>query len=672
MEPFFKTSLCGWIAVALTLKALTCPAAQTPRTNAEAAKLFRDRIDPHWFAANHKFWYNVVDREHGSEFVLVDATNGTRAPAFDHLRLANALSRFTGATVKAGQFPFDRILFSEDEKSVQLLGEKRAWHCDLETYEIMDANAGESEKSTENGPPRPGRRRSRSPSSSNSPDGKWEAFARDHNLFVRNLETKEERALTKDADSKNSYARDAQRDRAIELEYETRDPESEAPQVFWSPDSRKLVAMRTRPGAQRKVYLVESSPKDQVQPKLQSYPYLKPGDEIPIHKPHLFDREAGHEIAINDALFANPWSITELRWSGDSSRFTFLYNQRGHQILRILAVNANNGGVQALVDEESKTFIDYAGKSFSEYLEETDEIIWMSERDGWNHLYLFDAKAGAVKNQITKGEWVVRGVERVDKEKRQIWFRGGGIRPGPDPYYVHYARVNFDGTGLIVLTQGEGTHSAQFSPDQRFLIDTWSRVDLAPVNELRRCNDGKLVCKLEEADVTLLMTNGWRPPTQFAAKGRDGQTDIYGIIHRPKNFDPDKRYPVIESIYAGPHSSFVPKSFRASYAQQKLADRGFVVVQIDGMGTSNRSKKFHDVCWKNLGDAGFPDRILWMKAAAHEYPYIDISRVGIYGGSAGGQSAFRALLPNGDFFKDGPSGCGFPAKRTAKNSVDDT
>jgi dipeptidyl aminopeptidase/acylaminoacyl peptidase len=290
----------------------------------------------------------------------------------------------------------------------------------------------------------------------------------------------------------------------------------------------------------------------------------------------------------------------------------------------------------------------------------------MSERDGWNHLYLYDAKTGRVKNQITKGPWVVRGVERADKEKRQIWFRAGGIRPGQDPYSVHYCRVNFDGSGLIVLTEGDGTHKIDFSPDQRYLIDSYSRVDMPPVTELRRSGDGKLVCELERADWNALLHTGWKAPERFTAKGRDGTTEIYGVIFRPTNFDAAKKYPVIEDIYAGPQDSFVPKRFAAFYSAQAMAELGFIVVQIDGMGTSNRSKKFHDVCWKNLADAGLPDRILWIRAAATRYPYFDLDRVGIYGGSAGGQSAAGAVMTHGDFYKAAVADCGCHDNRMDK------
>ena len=488
-------------------------------------------------------------------------------------------------------------------------------------------------------------REPRSPrSQAQSTDGKWSAFIKDHNLYVRNLETNEETVLTEDGTEEDAYS----------------------DQFHWSPDSTKLIVLRTRKGDDRKVYLIESSPDDQLQPKLHNYSYLKPGDRIPIDKPHLFHISEKRHIVIPDELFPNPWSISEIRWSPDSSRFTFLYNQRGHQVLRIIGVDATTGQPHAIIDEQSKTFIDYSGKQFSHYLDDTNEIIWMSERDGWNHLYLYDAETGSVKNQITRGRWVVRRVENMDEEKRQIWFQAGGIRPEQDPYYIHFCRVNFDGTGLVVLTRSNGTHDITFSPDRRFFLDRWSRVDLPPVTELRSTEDGKLIFELERADWSMLLATGWHPPERFVAKARDGKTDICGIIIRPSNFDPGKTYPVIEKIYAGPQGAFVPKSFGLQSREHAIAELGFIIVQIDGMGTSYRSKAFHDVCWKNLGDSGFPDRIPWMKAAAIKYPYMDLTRVGIYGGSAGGQSTLRALLAHGDFYKVGVADCGCHDNRMDK------
>lgn len=707
-----------------------------------ANKVFKTTLKANWFANNTKFWYRNDLADEAREFILVDAVAGKREPAFDHAKVAAALSNATGKDVKATHLPVERIEFSETEPTVLLRGSEKSWRLNLETYELVSGSgtvkpassvpvldgprpsqrtgeetsvtflnrteaavelfwigedgqrthyasipaggrheqhtfaghvwlaadkAGKpvavfeaadaagtaiidgSWKGRETQTPRGERRRGgqrsgRTGGNFESPDGKYVAFFKDHNLFIREPESGEEYSLSTDGSADDEYSG----------------------RVWWSPDSKRVVALRTKAGDDRKVYYVESSPKDQLQPKLHSYDYLKPGDRIPLAKPQLFDPDKRKHIALSDELFPNPWSITELRWEPDSSRFTFLYNQRGHQVMRVVAVNAESGEARAIVDEQCKTFFCYSSKQFLQHLPATKELIWMSERDGWNQIYLYDAETGKVKNQITHGDWVVRKVERVDEQNRQIWFTAGGIQPGQDPYYIHYCRVNFDGTDLTILTEGDGTHSVEFSPDRRFFVDTFSRVDLAPVHELRRAEDGKLVCELERADWSELLKTGWHAPERFVAKGRDGETDIYGIIVRPLNFDPNKKYPVIEDIYAGPHDSFVPKSFQAYLKMQRLAELGFVLVKMDGMGTSNRSKKFHDVCWKNIADAGFPDRIAWMKAAAAKHPEMDLTRVGIYGGSAGGQSSTGALLFHGDFYKVAVSDCGCHDNRMDK------
>jgi dipeptidyl-peptidase-4 len=504
--------------------------------------------------------------------------------------------------------------------------------------EINEQNGTSVEK------PQPEPRRRKTPSALISPDGKWRAVIRDYNVFLKNTETDSETPLTTSGKKEGAFG----------------EP------VFWSPDSKKLVVVRHEPGEEHKVYMVESSPTNQLQPKLHTIDYQKPGDRLAISKPHLFDITSAREIPLSDDLFNNPWSINEFRWDTDSSRFSFLFNQRGHQVLRVIGLDATSGHATAIIDERSPTFIDYSGKFFYHPVESTGEVIWMSERDGWNHLYLYDGKTGEVKSQITKGHWVVRDVDKVDAQSRQIWFRAGGLHPSQDPYYVHHARVNFDGTGLVFLTEGNGTHTVQYSPDRRFLVDAWSRIDQPPVNELRRVDDGKLVCQLETPDWSALQQSGWKTPEPFVAKGRDGKTDIYGVIYRATNLSSEKKYPIIENIYAGPHSSFVPKTFSLANRMQELAELGFIVVQIDGMGTGNRSKAFHDVCWKNLVDAGFPDRILWIKAAAAKYPYLDLSRVGIYGTSAGGQSALGGLLTHPEFYKAGVADCGCHDNRMDK------
>lgn len=482
-----------------------------------------------------------------------------------------------------------------------------------------------------------------------TPEGlgpKFEALIKDFNVFAKDPASGETFALSTDGSAEDPYDG----------------------RFFWAPDGTHLVALRTRKGGDRKVTYIESTPNDQLQPRIRTYDYLKPGDPIPLSRPRLFDAAARKEIPVDESLFANPWSAERFRWEADSSRFTFLYNQRGHTVMRVIAVDAASGAVSALINEEGPTFFDYAAKTFLHFTTK-GEILWMTERSGWNHLELHDA-AGKLIGPVTKGEWVVRSVERVDEEKRQVTFKAMGIRPGQDPYHIHLARVNFDGSGLTILTEGDGTHEVVASPSGEFLLDTYSRADQPPVTELRRASDGSLVLSLEKADWTPLLAAGWRAPERFVAKGRDGATDIWGLIHRPTNFDPAKRYPVVEAIYAGPHDQHVPKGFRGYSQCLEIAELGFVVVQIDGMGTNWRSKSFHDVAWKNLRDAGFPDRIAWMKAAAEKHPEIDLVNggrgVGIYGGSAGGQNAMAAVLWHGDFYKAAAADCGCHDNRMDK------
>jgi dienelactone hydrolase len=476
------------------------------------------------------------------------------------------------------------------------------------------------------------------PDTCNSFDGKWEAFIQDFNVFLKPVGKGEPVQLSFDGSEKNYYSLRT---------------------VAWSPDSKKLVAYHTRPGFDREIMYIESSPADQLQPKHMTVHYAKPGDPVDIAHPVLFDVASRAGIQIDNALFSHPYDITPPVWWKDGRAFTFEYNQRGHQAYKVIEVDANTGTPRALIDEETKTFFYYsnlgpgmsAGRKFRYDVNDGKEIIWASERDGWEHLYLYDGTTGKVKNQITKGDWLVRDVVHVDEAKRQIWFAAGGSIPGQDPYFTQYYRINFDGSGLTRLTDADGMHNVVFSKDYKYYVDTWQRVDLAPVAQLRRSDDQKVVLDLDKGDTSALLAAGFRPPLVFVAKGRDGKTDIWGTITKPLNFDPHKKYPVIENIYAGPQGSFVPKTFSAIAPDQALAELGFVVVHIDGMGTSNRSKAFHDVAWKNLGDAGFPDRILWHKAAAAKYPWYDISRVGIFGTSAGGQSALGALLFHPEFYK---------------------
>ena len=663
--------------------------AQPARADYQRALGLRDKLqglainvpEPiHWIGSMHRFWYrkSVLG---GHQFVLVDAETLAKQPAFDHERLAAALSAATGAKLGAVTLPFSEITFVDKEAAIQFAASASLWRCRLTDYACQKTGSA---------PPDPANVRTLAPEDESpdspaefdndvsdgmvnlspqqssrpqpavpppppatvSPDEKWEAFIQNFNVFLRPKGGAQGKPLSFDGSEGNYYT---------------------LVSIAWSPDSKRLAAYRVRPGYRREVHYIESSPVDQLQPKHSTREYAKPGDALDIAHPVLFDISTKQQFDVDNHLFPNPYSLSRPAWRQDSRAFTFEYNQRGHQVYRIIEVEAATGKARAVISEESPTFIDYrplvpnprdTGKKVRYDLGDGKEIIWASERDGWCHLYLYDGATGRLKNQITKGNWVVRAVDKVDEEKRQIWFQASGMYPEKDPYFVHNYRINFDGSALTPLTEADGDHSVVFSPDMKYYVDTWSRVDLPTVAELHRTEDRKLLLELERGDIQALLAAGWRAPEVFSAPGRDGKTPIWGLIFRPMNFDPSKKYPVVENIYAGPQGSFVPKTFSPSL--QPLAELGFIVVQIDGMGTNNRSKAFHDVAWKNLGDAGFADRILWHKAVAAKYPYYDISRAGVYGNSAGGQNSLGALLFHPEFYKVAVSSSGCHDNRMDK------
>ncbi len=597
-------------------------------------------VVPHWVDQTSAFWY-VRQTEKGKEYVKVDVASKKRTALFDQQKMASALTEKAGREINAYNLPLQncRLNISLDTLRFQLDG--KFWAYSIKNNRLLDEGAipsrGKERHWMEVDDEKEG-------SPVTSPDGKWTAFIKNDNVYVREVATGKEKQLSQDGTLSNYYSS----------------------YIQWSPDSKSVVSCRIRPVEKRYVYYVESSPADQAQPKLHKQEYAKPGDELRFKVPCIFEVESGRRLIPSTELFSHQYELSGPMWNADSKAITFEYNERGHKVYRVLEMSAVDGSVRTLIEEKEEKYVNYP-RIYRNYLSDGKRIIWSSERDNYNHLYLYDRATGKPLNQITKGEWYVRGVQHVDEANEVIYFSANGMKKGEDPYLIHYYKINFDGSNLVELTPEEGMHQCWYSSDYKYLLDVYSKVDQAPIAVLRDAKNGKIRMQLDKADISALLANGWKAPEVFSAKGRDGKTDMWGVIYRPSNFDPSKKYPVIEYIYSGPGDQYVPKTFSSyNWWMTSLAELGFIVVQVDGMTTSFRSKEFEEVCYKNLKDAGLPDHIAWIKAAAQKYPYMDIDRVGIFGCSAGGQESTGAVLFHPEFYKAAYSACGCHDNRMDK------
>jgi dipeptidyl aminopeptidase/acylaminoacyl peptidase len=512
---------------------------------------------------------------------------------------------------------------------------KEWYDCDLQTY-VLTKSVAPAGRFTGN----PFfQRRSPFRLDSASQDKQWVASIKGGNLFVKAVSAEKEIQLTKDGNTEKPYGR-----------------------FSWSPDNKHLVAYKVDPKKVKEISFILANVPGTTRGEVKTRPYAQPGDENTTYEMYLFNVTDQSSVKVDVDKMEN---VPELHWrDGNERYFTFEKSDRGHQRFRVIEADVTTGKTRNIIDQKTNTFI-YEQRIYTKYLPKTHEIVWITDKDGWRHIYLVNELTGKEK-LVTKGDWVVRDIDSVDVKKKQIWFRGSGMNANEDPYFVHNYRIGFDGQKLFNLTPEAGNHTVVYSPDRSYYQDTYSQVNIAPVVILKATATGKKIMDLEHFDVNDFLATGVKLPEVFVAKGRDGKTDIWGIICRPTNMDPSKSYPIIENIYAGPQDSFVPKNFLPSSEMQSIAELGFIVVQIDGMGTDNRSKAFHDVCWKNIADAGFPDRILWLKAMSGKYPQADINRVGIYGTSAGGQNSTGAVLFHPEFYKVAVSACGCHDNRIDK------
>lgn len=588
-------------------------------------------VMPHWIEKTNRFWYRSTTLK-GSQFILVDAEQNTSAPAFDHARLAEALSRATKQTQDPVKLPFDSIEFTDNQKSIRFEIENVRWTCKLDTYECKRAERQADENEYE----------------SLSPDGRWSAYVENHNLFLRDTSTGTAVQLTRDGEPGWDYATPIPSLRPMVTQ--GTENVKERPAVFWSPDSSKLTTYRIDSRNAGHFTTLQFVPPNQMRPKAFNVVYPLPGEVLPKAAPIVFDIREGTRTdvktpAIDIAFQGGP----SFEWFPDSKRFHYEAEERGWKEVELREVDAATGEQKVLVKESAEKYVD-PGETWFRFLNNDSEIIMSSERDGWNHLYLYNARTGALEKQLTKGEWVVRQIVSIDDKNHRVYFLAGGREKGEDPYLTHLYSVALDGSGLQVLTPDNANHTASISPDNAYFVDNYSRVDLPGGSILRRTKDGSKVRDLEQADVTELVKTGWKFPEPFVGKAGDGTTDLYGLIWRPSNFDASKKYPIIEQVYTGPQGFFVPKTFTAAMRLQSMAEVGFVVVMVDGRGTTGRSRAFHEFSYHNLGGS-FADHVEVIKQMAAKYPFMDITRVGIYGTSAGGYGSTHAILTFPDFYK---------------------
>jgi dipeptidyl-peptidase-4 len=601
-------------------------------------------VRPTWLAdGGGRFWYRTTV-PNGTSFVLVDPVRGTRVSAFDQTRLAAALATASGTKVDGNQLPIQALELSKDNRKLNVSVQARRWTCDLQRYACTADTTAVAPRGT---PPA---------NSSVSPDGKWAAYIKDYNLWAKDLTSNQETQLTTDGIKDFGYATN-----------NAGWVHSDRPVVTWSADSRQIATFQHDGRGVRDMHLVATNVGP---PRIETWKYPMPGDSVIFRisrviitqgadgRPRLVRLQMPpdqHRSTVSDHV-ACGGGICDVQWYPDGSHLAFISSSRDHKTAWFRVADAQSGEVRTLFEEKMATQVGDASltENLWRVLPASNELIWWSQRENWLHLYLYDLTSGQLKNRITSGEGNVDDIIHVDEKGRTIYFLGAGKEAGRDPYFQHLYKIGFDGRGQTLLTPENANHIVTMSPDGKYFVDSYSTPDTPPITVLRDAN-GKLIQTLERADVSRLLATGWKPPTPVRMKARDGKTDIYGLMYTPSKLDSTKKYPIVNQIYPGPQSGSVgPRSWSPARGDtQALAELGFVVVQIDGMGTPGRSKEFMDYYYGRMNDNTIPDQVAGMKELAQRYPFIDIEKVGIWGHSGGGFATAAAMFRAPDFFDVG-------------------
>jgi dipeptidyl aminopeptidase/acylaminoacyl peptidase len=604
----------------------------------------RNFTSPNWITGD-RFWYRTLTPQ-GSEFVLIDPVKKTKSPAFDAQKLATALSTATGRKVNASSLPFQSFSYSDDNKSISFLANGQFWKANLQNYTLEKAEVANN-----------GGRFGRRSLEVTSPDGTKAAFIRDWNLWIRDIKTGKETQLTKDGIKDFGYATD-----------NAGWTHSDAPVLRWSPDSKKIATFKQDQRQVGEMYLATTNVGH---PKLEQWKYPLPGDEhipmitrviIEVDNPKVITLNVApdpHRATLSDDI-SSSGTFDDVDWSEDGNWLAFVSTSRDHKNEKFRIANAVTGEVREVFEENVRTQYESGWGTINwKFLPKTNEIIWFSERDNWGHLYLYDAITGKLKNQITKGEFVVSEMIKVDEQARSIYFYAFGLQK-ENPYFQSLYKIGFDGKGMTLLTPGDGYHEVKFSPSGKYILDTYSKPDVPPVTIVRDMT-GKQLVEVERTDLSRLKAAGWKAPTAITLKAHDGVTDLYGLLYTPTNLDLSKKYPIIDYIYPGPQGGSMGGQwgFVASRGDhQALAELGFCVLVLEGTSNPLRSKSFHDMYYPNMSENTLPDQVTGIRQLAQRFKYIDTTRVGIWGHSGGGFATAAAMFRYPDFFKVGISESG--------------
>jgi dipeptidyl aminopeptidase/acylaminoacyl peptidase len=604
--------------------------------------------NPNWLP-DDKLWYRDTGPR-GVSFILVDPATASKGPAFDQAKLAAALTTFTKSSTPIDplHLPIQSFTLGDGGKTVVLALRGRRVSCDLSAAGVCTALDGGGAPSGRGGP-----RRSRA-GVDVSPDGKRAAFIRDWNLWMRDTATGKETQLTFDGIKDYGYATD-----------NAGWTHSDNPILVWSPDSKRIATFQQDQRKTGEEYLVNTT---YGHPTLTILKYPLVGDKDvtmiervvidvdPVKTVRLKMPPDQHRSTLCDDISCRGGSgWDDVQWSADSKTLAFVSTSRDHKQEWMRLANPDNGDVKTVMTETAPKFFESGNDKVNwHYLSKSNELLWFSERDNWGQLYLYDIATGTLKHQITHGEGNVTQVLGVDENARVIYFRGAGKERGVDPYFQLFYRVDFDGKNQQLLTPEKADHEIDPSPDNKYFTDTYSTPTQPQVTVLRDAT-GNIVLPLSRQDISKLEATGWQPPVQIMVKARDGTTDLYGLLFRPTNFSTDAKYPIVNHVYPGPQTgSCGPRTFAAAHGDmQALAELGFIVVCIDGMGTPFRSKSFHEAYYGDMGDDTIPDQVAGMKDLAARYPWIDLAKSGMYGHSGGGNATASAMFHFPDFFQVG-------------------